>query len=157
MTFCIPCSCSKGCGGALSCTRCLNLHEYQSKGLMSKHGVSVQQFQVATTAEAAGKAAKELGKCAMCVCSSFSKLGTASHCVCVYVCVCGGGVEFLSELLVSASTWCPLGSYSRSDSWRKLTTQSWIQLDSELRVPIDGTTWFLPRLPPCRGFATLSG
>lgn len=60
---------SKGGGGAVACTRCLNLHEYQSKELMRRHGVSVQQFQIATNAEEAGKVAKELGKCTVSPCS----------------------------------------------------------------------------------------
>lgn len=38
----------------------LNLHEYQSKGLMQKYNVSVQKFRVADSAEDAQKFAKEL-------------------------------------------------------------------------------------------------
>lgn len=58
---------TKGVGGALASSRCLNLHEYQSKELMRKHGVSVQQFEIATNAEDAGRAAKQLGECTVCV------------------------------------------------------------------------------------------
>lgn len=40
--------------------RCLNLHEYQSKELMSQFDINTQKFKVATTADAAAKAAEDL-------------------------------------------------------------------------------------------------
>jgi len=40
--------------------RHLNLHEYQSKELMAKHGVNTQKFRVADSASAAEAAAREL-------------------------------------------------------------------------------------------------
>ncbi|EGD81559.1 Suclg2 protein [Salpingoeca rosetta] len=40
--------------------RQLNLHEYQSKGLMQKHGVTVQRFRFAETPEQAEEGARDL-------------------------------------------------------------------------------------------------
>jgi succinyl-CoA synthetase beta subunit len=39
----------------------VNLHEYQAKRLFAEHGVPIPSGEVATTAEAAGKIARELG------------------------------------------------------------------------------------------------
>ena len=44
--------------------RHLNLHEYQSKELMAKHGVNTQKFRVADSASAAEAAARELSTAA---------------------------------------------------------------------------------------------
>ena len=41
--------------------RRLNLHEYQSKHLMAEHGIAVQSFKVAQTADQAREAAYSLG------------------------------------------------------------------------------------------------
>jgi len=40
--------------------RHLNIHEYQSKSLMDKHGINTQKWRLATTAEEAESGAKEL-------------------------------------------------------------------------------------------------
>ncbi|XP_036037779.1 succinate--CoA ligase [GDP-forming] subunit beta, mitochondrial-like [Onychomys torridus] len=48
--------------GHLTSRRWLNLQEYQSKKLMSEHGVRVQRFFVASTAKEALEAAKRLSK-----------------------------------------------------------------------------------------------
>lgn len=48
--------------GHLTPRRWLNLQEYQSKKLMSEHGVRVQRFFVANTAKEALEAAKRLSK-----------------------------------------------------------------------------------------------
>lgn len=42
-----------------TCKRFLNLHEYQSKGLMQQHGIAVQQFHVAADIPAAERIAKD--------------------------------------------------------------------------------------------------
>lgn len=42
--------------------RNLNLHEYQSKKLMAKYGVNIQQFEVASTVEEAIDSANHLSK-----------------------------------------------------------------------------------------------
>jgi succinyl-CoA synthetase beta subunit len=42
--------------------RNLNIHEYQSKTLMDRHGVNTQKWRLATTPEEAEKGAKELSK-----------------------------------------------------------------------------------------------
>jgi acyl-CoA synthetase (NDP forming) len=41
--------------------RHLNLHEYQSKELMNRFGITVQKFKTAETPEEAGDAAYQLG------------------------------------------------------------------------------------------------
>lgn len=41
--------------------RHLNLHEYQSKQLMEKHGINVQRFRLADSPAQAETAVKELG------------------------------------------------------------------------------------------------
>ena len=62
------------CGVAIRCStlqlaravvpvRHLNLaHEYQSKELMAKHGIAVQQFKVTSDPEEAGRAAQQMGR-----------------------------------------------------------------------------------------------
>lgn len=49
------------CCAAAVPVRHLNLHEYQSKELMKKHGISVQQFEMANSASAGSRAVQKLG------------------------------------------------------------------------------------------------
>lgn len=58
---CLLCLKVPAVSGTLQTWRCLNLHEYQSKELMSKYNIGVQKFIIAETAEDAGSAAKKLG------------------------------------------------------------------------------------------------
>lgn len=61
--------------------RCLNLHEYQSKELMSRYQINTQKFKVAKTADEAAKAATELGACGRGRASGLCARWRRLHCI----------------------------------------------------------------------------